>query len=90
MPTYDYHCLKCDNIQEELHPMNENVTIKCTKCGSDCKKLISGTSFTIKGESWSNGPRMKKQMADKNEKMKNKMSERTDGVRNIGELKRHG
>jgi putative FmdB family regulatory protein len=34
MPTYNYICEKCNNVQEEYHMMSENPKIKCVKCGS--------------------------------------------------------
>ena len=34
MPTYNYICEKCENIQEEYHMMSEDPKIKCNKCGS--------------------------------------------------------
>ena len=82
MPTYDYCCQNCNEIQEELHSMNEQPEIKCKKCGSICKRVISAAAFTIKGESWSLGAKMKKSMAEKNAKLKNVMNERTDGIGN--------
>lgn len=34
MPAYDYKCLKCNNIQEEIHSMKSSPTIICNKCKS--------------------------------------------------------
>jgi putative FmdB family regulatory protein len=34
MPTYNYQCEKCENIQEEFHRMSEKPEIICNKCKS--------------------------------------------------------
>ena len=51
MPTYDYECKDCSNIQEEMHPMTGPVyKIKCSECGSaKMKKNIGATPGYVKG-----------------------------------------
>lgn len=44
---YDYWCPDCDITQEVQHGMTEEPEIKCPKCGSIMKKLISGGSGFI-------------------------------------------
>lgn len=41
MPLYDYKCINCGNIQEEIHGMNEYPQILCNKCKSETKKQFS-------------------------------------------------
>ena len=41
MPSYDYACTKCENVQEEFHAMSEEPTVDCEKCGSKMKKAVS-------------------------------------------------
>ena len=53
MPTYDYECKKCKNIQEEFHGILEKKKIKCNECGSVCKmKFSSSGQFVLKGVVW--------------------------------------
>ena len=52
MPIYEYHCDKCNVITEELQKVNDSAPT-CKKCGSTLKKIISNTSFILRGEGWS-------------------------------------
>lgn len=90
MPTYDYQCSACGNIQEEFHSMNKKQKIKCNKCNSNCHRIFSGGSFILKGDGFeSYNSRIKKSMLEKNKKMKNKMRERSsEAIKNIGDLKK--
>lgn len=87
MPTFDYKCKKCENVQEEWHSINANPEVKCTECNSECERIISGgTGFILKGDGFTSASgRMKKQMSEKNKKMKNVMNDRY----NSGEGRTH-
>lgn len=55
MPTYDYECKECGNIQEVKHEMRINHKVLfCKECGSEnIRKVISGGSgFILKGTGW--------------------------------------
>ena len=39
--TYDYKCMSCDALQEEIHSMNDEPIIKCDKCGGKCNKQFT-------------------------------------------------
>lgn len=55
MPCYEFKCLQCDLIQEEYLPINSNINIiKCWKCGGESKKIISNSTFVLKGGGWYN------------------------------------
>jgi putative FmdB family regulatory protein len=51
MPLYEYSCNKCSKHFEMLQSIGTD-SAKCPDCGSDCKKLISATSFQLKGSGW--------------------------------------
>ena len=51
MPIYEFECSKCDDIQEILLGINEKAPKKC-ECGGKLKKLISLSSFQLKGDGW--------------------------------------
>jgi putative FmdB family regulatory protein len=92
MPTYDYKCRQCNNVQEETHNITELPKISCSICGSECEKQFSlNKNFILKGGDWpSQGFRIKKQMTEKNSRMKSKMIERErsgEGVRKLSDLK---
>ena len=49
MPIYEYQCSHCHNVFELLHKMGEDCEAVCPKCMAPAKKLISATSFLLKG-----------------------------------------
>jgi len=51
MPIYEYQCQKCGTI-EATQRITEKALIKCPTCKSKVKKLISNTSFQLKGTGW--------------------------------------
>lgn len=84
---YEYECTECDNVQEEIHGMNDNPEIKCKKCEAKMSKIISGGSgFMFKGGSPSGDARFKKSMKQKNEKMRKKMHDHVKPVENMRDL----
>jgi len=52
MPIYEYKCLKCSIIKERHLPMEfRNNPLKCV-CKGEMKRIISKTSFALKGGGW--------------------------------------
>ena len=51
MPIYEYQCQKCGVI-EVTQRITEKSLVKCPTCKSKIKKLISNTSFQLKGTGW--------------------------------------
>ena len=49
MPVYEYRCNRCREIFEIFHKIDEEVKVACPKCLAPAKKLISATSFILKG-----------------------------------------
>ena len=54
MPIYEYQCGKCKKIKEVIHSARFEHFIRCTKCMSQMKKIISKSSFVLKGGGWAN------------------------------------
>ena len=52
MPIYEYVCTKCGNEFEQLQRFSEKPLEKCKKCGGKLHKLISTSSFHLKGTGW--------------------------------------
>jgi len=50
MPVYEFEC-DCGNVSEELVPMGTK-SIECPKCKENMKKIISKSSFILKGTGW--------------------------------------
>ncbi len=51
MPIYEYQCQKCGTF-EVSQRITENPLGKCPTCKGKVKKLISNTSFQLKGTGW--------------------------------------
>lgn len=52
MPVYEYECLSCGKIHEVTQSFNDDPLIECPDCNGALKKLISKTSFVLKGSGW--------------------------------------
>lgn len=51
MPIYEYECPKCGEF-EITQRITEDALKKCPTCKSKVRKLISNTSFQLKGSGW--------------------------------------
>ena len=51
MPIYEYQCQKCGTF-EATQRITEKPLSKCPTCKGKVKKLISNTSFQLKGTGW--------------------------------------
>ena len=51
MPIYEYQCQKCGDF-EVTQRITEKPLSKCPTCKGKVKKLISNTSFQLKGTGW--------------------------------------
>ena len=51
MPIYEYHCDKCKKIQEHLILNGDDEPQGC-KCGGNLKRVLSRSSFHLKGSGW--------------------------------------
>ncbi|NOY40203.1 MAG: zinc ribbon domain-containing protein [Nitrospirae bacterium] len=52
MPIYEYLCLKCERQLEAVQKFSDAPLSTCPECGGELKKLISSTSFVLKGSGW--------------------------------------
>lgn len=53
MPIYEYGCKACGNIFEEWHQHADDIQEEpCPKCKHAAHRLISNTSFVLKGGGW--------------------------------------
>jgi putative FmdB family regulatory protein len=51
MPIYEYRCQKCGTF-EATQRITDKPLAKCPTCKGKVKKLISNTSFQLKGTGW--------------------------------------
>ena len=52
MPIYEYRCDKCKKVHEVLQKISDAPLRKCPACSGRLEKLISRTSFQLKGSGW--------------------------------------
>ncbi|EGB16185.1 regulatory protein, FmdB family [Pseudodesulfovibrio mercurii] len=52
MPIYEYQCQSCHAVFEEWQSGFEEHEMRCPECGGESKKLISHSSFHLKGGGW--------------------------------------
>ncbi len=52
MPVYEYECKACDKIFEVQQRMADNPLKTCPECEGEVKKLMSMSSFQLKGGGW--------------------------------------
>jgi putative FmdB family regulatory protein len=52
VPIYEYKCKECGFVDEILMKFSDPDPEHCTKCGGGVEKLLSQTSFALKGGGW--------------------------------------
>ena len=52
MPVYEYQCTKCKKEFEVMQKITDEPLSECGACGGELKKLITNTSFVLKGSGW--------------------------------------
>ena len=51
MPIYEYHCSKCGDF-ETMQKISDKPLTTCPTCRRKVTKLISSTTFHLKGSGW--------------------------------------
>jgi len=52
VPIYEYQCGKCGEIFEAFQKVSDAPLKKCKFCSGPVEKLISHSSFQLKGSGW--------------------------------------
>ena len=52
MPIYEYECTKCGSVEEVLQKFSDRPRVKCNHCSGKLHRLISQSSFHLKGTGW--------------------------------------
>ncbi len=52
MPIYEYECTVCSERREYLQRFSDEPLKVCPSCGGELKRLISNSSFILKGSGW--------------------------------------
>ena len=51
MPIYEYKCPHC-GVFEEMQKVSDQPVKRCPKCKSKVERIVSRTSFVLKGSGW--------------------------------------
>ena len=52
MPIYEYECTQCGSMEEALQKFSEKPLTTCNHCSGKLRKLVSQSSFHLKGTGW--------------------------------------
>jgi putative FmdB family regulatory protein len=52
MPIYEYECRQCGKIEEAIQKFSDKPLTTCKHCSGDLSKLVSQSSFHLKGAGW--------------------------------------
>ncbi len=53
MPIFDYQCLQCAHIIEDVLQKSDDDLKFCPECGKDeLRRLIGAANFQLKGDGW--------------------------------------
>lgn len=52
MPIYEYQCTRCGEVFEVFQKITDEPLAQCKSCQGKVEKLISQSSFQLKGSGW--------------------------------------
>jgi len=52
VPIYEYKCTKCGEVFEAFQKITDEPLTRCKFCQAKVEKLISQSSFQLKGSGW--------------------------------------
>jgi putative FmdB family regulatory protein len=52
MPVYEYQCDQCGKIEEAFQRLTESPLSTCKHCSGTLNKIISQSTFHLKGSGW--------------------------------------
>lgn len=52
MPIYEYECEGCGRVHDKIQKFSDPPMETCPDCGKSVRKLMSLSSFSLKGSGW--------------------------------------
>ncbi|MGA7878717.1 MAG: zinc ribbon domain-containing protein [Desulfoferrobacter sp.] len=52
MPIYEYECTKCGKVTEAMQRFSDPPLVECCECHGGLRKLVSMSTFHLKGSGW--------------------------------------
>jgi len=77
MPIYEYECESCGKIEEAWQKMSEAPLTTCNNCQGTLHKIVSQSSFHLKGTGWYVTDYSGKNHTDKSKSNDSSTSEKT-------------
>lgn len=82
MPIYEYECLQCGKTTEAMQKFSDSPLSSCEHCSGELHKLISMSTFHLKGSGWYvtdySGKNQSTSAANSSESPKTEKTEKTD------------
>jgi len=78
MPIYEYRCNRCSKEFEIFQKITDEPASKCPDCGGKIERLVSATSFSLKGGGWYKDGYSSKKPAESAKKDTKKDSKKKD------------
>jgi putative FmdB family regulatory protein len=84
MPIYEYECTKCGKVEEAFQRFSDKPLSKCKQCSGRLHKLVSHSSFHLKGSGWyvTDYANKSKSTSSKPQKAENTSSDSSTSSRN--------
>jgi putative FmdB family regulatory protein len=80
MPIYEYICEKCGSQIEAIQKVNDPPLKRCQKCRGKLEKIVSRTSFQLKGSGWYLSDYSRKSSPETKDKSENSAQKKTEGA----------
>ncbi len=87
MPIYEYECKECGQIAEVFQKFSDKPLTLCKRCSGKLHKLISHSSFHLKGTGWYVTDYADKSMPDSATSKKTDKTETADSPKSASEKK---
>jgi len=78
VPIYEYQCTKCGEVFEAFQRITDEPLNSCKFCDSKVEKLISQSSFQLKGSGWYLTDYSRKSSSSASEKQKTAESSKAE------------
>lgn len=90
MPLYEYECTQCGQVEEALQKFSDKPLKRCRHCSGSLRKLISNTSFQLKGTGWYVTDYAKKTSTDPSLKTKSDKQNKTTDAKSTSDSSASG
>ncbi len=87
MPIYEYQCTKCGEVFEAFQKITDEPLTQCKFCKSKVEKLISHSSFQLKGSGWYLTDYARRSSSSALDKPKTERTEKTETTKSSSDTK---